>query len=497
MSYSPINKKVSLLIICSFIYWASYSQQGSISKIYFPSERGFFNCIEKVPDGYLTTGALIDPSFNLLDSARIAKIDDQGQLVWAKKIKAGYGSKAYPRLCRLTDGKIAWADLGLYINAAVLEIVIFDSLGNNIVSKKIITHNLVFLRMAATSDGGFIVTGFTNYSTGVYKFDNMLNLLWQEEIENIFGTDLDIDSIGRIFITNGTVTVLDSIGNIVDSCRVFSDIDNLSILPDGYFLVGKDTNQNPFMAKVDFNWNLVWYKSVIVPNIILYHEGFAENGKLFMFSLQYGGSANDTAKNIFTVLDSSGNLIDNYSISMLDTSHYFQIGGICTDNKGGLTTTGIFYINNNFRCSMIQINDTIPSCSWDKVTLPVVSGLPYPTPIVTPYIYAVNYSYTPYTLVVSNPLGSFDLCISSVVIENEISNNFQMFPNPAINITTITAPNFINSSLIIYDITGRTLLQQPFNTKATIDLSPLTNGIYMIEVKDKEGRRAMGKVVKE
>ena len=54
-----------------------------------------------------------------------------------------------------------------------------------------------------------------------------------------------------------------------------------------------------------------------------------------------------------------------------------------------------------------------------------------------------------------------------------------------------------NTTLTLYDITGRALLQQPFNTQATIDISPLTNGIYMVEIKDKEGRKVMGKVVKE
>ncbi len=78
-------------------------------------------------------------------------------------------------------------------------------------------------------------------------------------------------------------------------------------------------------------------------------------------------------------------------------------------------------------------------------------------------------------------------------------NNYGLIisPNPTNNICSFTGNKFPNSTLTLYDITSRTLSQQPFNTKATIDLSRLANGVYIAEVKDKEGRSLKGKVVKE
>ncbi len=76
-------------------------------------------------------------------------------------------------------------------------------------------------------------------------------------------------------------------------------------------------------------------------------------------------------------------------------------------------------------------------------------------------------------------------------------NNISIMPNPTTSITSIITPSFTNSTLTLYDITGRVLLQQPFNAKAELDISTFTTGMYILEIKNKEGRSIKGKVVKE
>ncbi len=87
---------------------------------------------------------------------------------------------------------------------------------------------------------------------------------------------------------------------------------------------------------------------------------------------------------------------------------------------------------------------------------------------------------------------------SSVGI-NEIDFNYQMViftPNPSSSFTTISAPSFLNSTLSLYDLTGRILIQQKFNEQATINVSALKAGMYVVEARDEKGMSAKGKLIK-
>ncbi len=76
-------------------------------------------------------------------------------------------------------------------------------------------------------------------------------------------------------------------------------------------------------------------------------------------------------------------------------------------------------------------------------------------------------------------------------------------PNPASSICTITLNStstlqHLNTlTLTLYDITGRALLQQPFNAKANLDVSKFSKGVYIVEVRNKDGHSVKGKLVKE
>ena len=78
-----------------------------------------------------------------------------------------------------------------------------------------------------------------------------------------------------------------------------------------------------------------------------------------------------------------------------------------------------------------------------------------------------------------------------------VDNYLSIIPNPVKDIFSINAPSFTNATLTIYDITGRTIMLQPFNMKASIDILSLSNGVYIIELQNKDGVSLKGKFVKE
>ncbi len=97
-------------------------------------------------------------------------------------------------------------------------------------------------------------------------------------------------------------------------------------------------------------------------------------------------------------------------------------------------------------------------------------------------------------------LGSLvgSVCDTVTAVE-DIKYNYKMIinPNPTKDVCTITASNFSKATLIIFDITGRILSSQTFSNKATLDISTLTKGVYIAELKDLDGKSVKGKIVKQ
>jgi len=87
---------------------------------------------------------------------------------------------------------------------------------------------------------------------------------------------------------------------------------------------------------------------------------------------------------------------------------------------------------------------------------------------------------------------------------NEQNDNHQVevYPNPFNNNLSFTTNNNFQSSIIIYDITSRKIFNQSFTNSISINTSHLSKGIYIYEVRNKNGpdnyrEIKKGKVVKE
>jgi OOP family OmpA-OmpF porin len=87
-------------------------------------------------------------------------------------------------------------------------------------------------------------------------------------------------------------------------------------------------------------------------------------------------------------------------------------------------------------------------------------------------------------------------CINGVK-ENNLKSEINLYPNPMTDKLHITLNNKEISEIILYDIASRKLLQQEFINSASLNTHELAKGIYLYEVRNKNGVIKKGKVVKD
>jgi hypothetical protein len=84
--------------------------------------------------------------------------------------------------------------------------------------------------------------------------------------------------------------------------------------------------------------------------------------------------------------------------------------------------------------------------------------------------------------------------IASVQSFKELGMSF--YPNPATSVINVTIDNNAQGTLRVRSLEGRLVAESVLLASTAVDVSALTNGIYIIEFTSKEGRRASAKFVK-
>jgi hypothetical protein len=76
---------------------------------------------------------------------------------------------------------------------------------------------------------------------------------------------------------------------------------------------------------------------------------------------------------------------------------------------------------------------------------------------------------------------------ANVGINENVSNEVSIYPNPTSDVLNISTNSNDLSELTIKDITGKIVLTEEFNTKITINTDRYSKGIYLIDVKNDLG----------
>ena len=72
----------------------------------------------------------------------------------------------------------------------------------------------------------------------------------------------------------------------------------------------------------------------------------------------------------------------------------------------------------------------------------------------------------------------------------------EIFPNPVFEILNVTVNKTISSEIILYDIVSRKIFQKEFIKSISLNIGQMHRGLYLYEVRSKDGSIKKGKVVK-
>ncbi|MBK9722643.1 MAG: T9SS type A sorting domain-containing protein [Saprospiraceae bacterium] len=89
-----------------------------------------------------------------------------------------------------------------------------------------------------------------------------------------------------------------------------------------------------------------------------------------------------------------------------------------------------------------------------------------------------------------------DLIITGVD-DQTFSENLKVFPNPFYNHLTFQIANNVQTTVTLYDLMGKHVLYQTFTNSTIINTEPLSGNIYFYEVRNNNGIRKTGMIIKQ
>ncbi len=92
---------------------------------------------------------------------------------------------------------------------------------------------------------------------------------------------------------------------------------------------------------------------------------------------------------------------------------------------------------------------------------------------------------------------SLTVCGSNGITKNTNQININLFPNPITDKLIVNNDNDEQTVIILYDLSSRKLLEQTFTNSTIINTEQLAKGMYLYEVRNKNGIIKNGKVIKE
>ena len=146
------------------------------------------------------------------------------------------------------------------------------------------------------------------------------------------------------------------------------------------------------------------------------------------------------------------------------------ISATATDSDGSIATVSILYGTSADNLSETQ-------------SMNLISGNTYNVAIVTPQSNALYFKIEASDNLGLKATSSLQLVYLTTGIGQVMSEEVNVFPNPAINEIKISIPNQMATKVQLFDLTGKLVLEiRRLSSGDAIDLTSLQSGIYMVRI---------------
>lgn len=268
-------------------------------------------------------------------------------------------------------------------------------------------------------------------------------------------------------LNEGAYPRLDSVGIDANGIWQFSGVE------DGSYLVRCIPDQGVFQNSVPtyYNGEVLWENAQMV-NVAC--DQYELNPAALSIVTGPGGISGSITQNISGGRLRSGSPAPGVHVFLQDSASLEWRGFTMTDEEGNYSfanlAEGTYYI------------------------LPDITGVPLlfrKKVVITanqPQVEGSDYVLT--------PEGFLEPLITSVMNDDDVQ--VMLFPNPANDILCVQSPLTRYTSLTIYDVQGRTLMQQSVTEASTwLNVSNLQCGIYMLQLSNSSQQSAMMRWVKQ
>ncbi|MBC7862787.1 MAG: T9SS type A sorting domain-containing protein, partial [Bacteroidia bacterium] len=245
----------------------------------------------------------------------------------------------------------------------------------------------------------------------------------------------------------------------------------------------------PFLMKIDLNGNILWrktYNSALFGGLTFDAITERANGDIVMKDM-YNIVLLITNSNGQTLI---GKIIDGNNCTIGLSSPKMVTSCNRIEPVSGNYVPGLYKNNDDLdnKCLFIDYFGFVGTAPVFNPTIThPVYRFPIPNSSIDANVTTIATAYN-YTLA--------DACVGVGVEENNLSGNFNLFPNPAnenVSVSLNSVSGTENLTLQIFDITGKLISSEKISSaNGTLNFSTqrLENGIYLLQVK--EGKNIYG-----
>lgn len=495
-----------IILICLFFYASAGFAQTFYQKFPTPLALDYDVAAAEINNGYILGDNESDAASNFHDVIRLFKTDYSGNIIWAKKYDAGSGLSLHlKKLLKTLDNYIlAIGYIGPDNNPIASDryVMKLDTSGSILWSKQyssllVLAYNESAIIQVSDTDYVFSLDASSGGNPVLCRIDSSGNVL------SAAGFSVSSSSFNGIVLHNNSLDIIlksfyvlntDLSGGVINWQRQYHNtqqfnslISNRCANGDLIYIAGQIAGGfgegSSRIFRTDSLGNLEWSKNIMAWRGSVSNSGTnfdavsqiaiseSANHNIVGVSLEEGGTL------LFSVFDSTGNFLYNRNRLAVGQQHFV------TETAGGNYLVGSvfgFQSFSTFSSYLLSPGNPCDSILSVSITSGVdsIASAP-PVTVSADTVTAANFTLTTTPISISpvvycNPTGIAEM-------ENTVTNNIFIYPNPAMNTLNVRQDNLQVVQINITNVLGEELLSKTiYNGDNTVNLSEINDGVYFV-----------------